>query len=123
MRVAFMFSKLNPIYRQIGEHIKSVLASGELGPGARIPSVRELAGSFGVNPNTVQRALKELETGGLLFTKRTVGRYVTADKSVLEKLRNDIRAQTAKKFIDDMGALGVTGRSLDAYMKNYSAGE
>ena len=68
-----------PIYMQIMQKVREAIASGELAPGVRVASVRELAGAFAVNPNTMQRALNELEREGLLVSERTSGRFVTKD--------------------------------------------
>ena len=71
-----------PIYMQIMDRIRAAIVSGELRPGAKVATVRELAEDFGVNPNTMQRALSELEREGLLISERTSGRFVTHDTAV-----------------------------------------
>ena len=71
-----------PIYLQIIEKIKAKIISGEWRAGDRVPPVRELSLSFGVNPNTMQRSLSELEREGLLYSERTAGRFVTADENL-----------------------------------------
>ena len=68
-----------PIYTQLVDQIKLGIVSGEWIPGQRVPAVRELAVEAGVNPNTMQRALQELERQGLMFSQRTSGRFVTED--------------------------------------------
>ena len=87
-----------PIWRQIAVRIKSDVAGGRLAPGEKIASVRDLAVQAGVNPNTMQRALAQLEQEGILRTERTSGRYVTEDAAVLEVLRG----QLASGIIDDL---------------------
>ena len=77
-----------PIYVQIMNSVKEAIAAGELRPSDRVPSVRELARDFEVNPNTMQRALNELEREGLLVSERTSGRFVTADRELIEQLKN-----------------------------------
>ena len=75
-----------PIYMQIMQKVREAIASGELAPGARVASVRELAGAFAVNPNTMQRALNELEREGLLVSERTSGRFVTKDTAQIDAM-------------------------------------
>ena len=76
-----------PVYVQLVEQLELALVAGEFPPGSRIPPVRELAADAGVNPNTMQRALQELENRGLLQAQRTAGRSVTADEAALQALR------------------------------------
>ena len=76
-----------PVYVQLVEQLELALVAGEFPPGSRIPPVRELAADAGVNPNTMQRALQELESRGLLQAQRTAGRTVTADDTALQALR------------------------------------
>lgn len=76
-----------PVYLQIMEHFRSAVLSGEFGPGEKVPSVRDLAAQARVNPNTMQRALSELEREGLLTSHGTLGRFVTDDPAVVEGLR------------------------------------
>ena len=77
-----------PIYSQLIEHIKLGIVSGEFPPGGKLPSVRDLAGEAGVNPNTMQRAFTELEREGLVNAQRTSGRYVTEDHEMIEETKN-----------------------------------
>ena len=78
-----MFDNNIPIYIQIVEKLKIQIISGEYAPGERLLSVRDLATSLKVNPNTLQRALQELEDAGLIFTERTNGKFVTSDKALI----------------------------------------
>ena len=105
----FEFKKIEPVYMQIVKHIEYVLASGEIRAGARIPPVRKLAADFGVNPNTAQRALKELEKKGYLFAERTKGRFVTNDEAKLDELKKSIPDGLAKEFINELRSLGLSG--------------
>ena len=82
------FSGGRPVYMQIMEHIRGAILVGEYPAGGRIPPVRDLAAQAQVNPNTMQRALLELEREGLLVTDGTLGRYVTTDEAVLETMRH-----------------------------------
>lgn len=97
-----------PIYVQIMNSVKEAIAAGELAPTSRVPSVRELARDFEVNPNTMQRALNELEREGLLVSERTSGRFVTADKNLIDELKNEMAAKTADDFRKEMAALGFS---------------
>lgn len=84
------FTGSRPVYQQIMEQIRGAIVSGAYAPGDRIPPVRELAARAQVNPNTMQRALLELEREGLLVTDSTVGRYVTRDEGVLENMKGQV---------------------------------
>ena len=82
------FNDNAPIYLQIVNSLQRGIAGGVYPPGSRLPSVRELALEAGVNPNTMQRALSELERTGLVCSQRTAGRFVTEDASALSQLRS-----------------------------------
>ena len=97
-----------PIYVQIMNSVKEAIAAGELAPSSRVPSVRELARDFEVNPNTMQRALNELEREGLLVSERTSGRFVTADKNLIDQLKHEMAAKTTDNFRKEMAALGFS---------------
>ena len=88
-----------PIYTQIVDEMTMRIASGTYAPGEKIPAVREFAMEAGVNPNTMQRALSELERRGLLYSERTSGRFVTKEERILNKLHKDL----AKRYFDDLG--------------------
>lgn len=103
--------KLNndrPIYIQLLEQLLYKIVSGEFAPGARLPSVRELAADAAVNPNTMQRAFAELEVRGLVCTQRTAGRTITDDIAVIEKERTALAETQVNAFIDAMIQLGFT---------------
>ena len=101
-----------PIYVQIMNRVREAIAAGELKPGDKIASVRDLAADFEVNPNTMQRALTELEREGLLLSERTQGRYVTSDAKAIEELRKDIARQAADSFRREMAALGFNEEEM-----------
>ena len=105
-----------PIYVQIMNRVREAIAAGELKPGDKIASVRDLAADFEVNPNTMQRALTELEREGLLLSERTQGRYVTSDAKAIGELRKDIARQAADSFRREMAALGFNeGEMMDFF--------
>ncbi len=95
-----------PIYAQILEVIQLRVIAGVYKPGEKIPSVRELAAEAGVNPNTMQKALSELERSGLVMTVRTSGRVVTEDMEMIRQTRNHLAKEQVKEFIDRMKNLG-----------------
>lgn len=95
-----------PIYSQIMERITFDIISGLYPPGAKLPSVRELAQEAGVNPNTMQKALSELERTGLLFSQRTSGRYITEDLVMIENTKTDLAALQIKEFLEKMERIG-----------------
>ena len=97
-----------PIYVQIMNSVKGAIAAGELAPSQRVPSVRDLARDFEVNPNTMQRALNELEREGLLIAERTSVRFVTSDKELINKLKTEMAVITADNFRKEMAALGFS---------------
>lgn len=95
-----------PIYSQLIEQIKLGIVSGGYAPGERLPSVRDMATEAGVNPNTMQRALTELERSGLVFPQRTAGRFVTEDKKVIDEAKRSLAEQNIRSFLDSMSRLG-----------------
>ncbi len=95
-----------PLYLQLADSIKRAIISGKLSPGSRIMSVRELAFDAKVNPNTMQRALSELERDGLINTRGTTGKYVTDDRETLSRARDDVINILISDFTKRMAALG-----------------
>ena len=88
-KVDYIFDNERPIYVQLVEKIRLEIISGRLKSGERLPSVRELALTARVNPNTMQKALVELENEGLVYTQRTNGKFVTEDKKIIEKIKKN----------------------------------
>jgi GntR family transcriptional regulator len=95
-----------PIYAQLIIQIKLGIVSGAFPPGARLPSVRDMAAEAGVNPNTMQRALAELERDGLVFSQRTAGRFVTEDERMINDAKCDLAQTYITTFLTEMGRLG-----------------
>ena len=87
----FTFDNNIPIYIQLLEYLKIYLISGVFKSGDRLPSVREFAVTFKVNPNTMQKALAELEEMKLIYTERTNGKYVTKNTKIIEKLKDELK--------------------------------
>ena len=97
-----------PIYVQLTETITAAIASGTLTAGSRLPSVREMAAQAGVNPNTMQRALAELEREGLLYSQRTAGRFVTDQSDRITQKRKELAMQQIRIFLSSMKEMGYT---------------
>jgi len=97
-----------PVYLQIMEHIHSRVLSGEYSPGDRIPSVRELAAAASVNPNTVQRAMMELEHKGLLVSIGTLGKFITEDRQILDTLRQQAIQEAIRSSAARFRDLGLS---------------
>lgn len=97
-----------PIYVQLMETITAAIASGTLAAGIRLPSVREMAAQAGVNPNTMQRALAELERDGLLYSQRTAGRFVTDQSDSITQKRKELAMQQIRIFLSSMKEMGYT---------------
>ena len=115
-----MFSPDNnsPIYLQIAEKIKTDIVSGVLIPGSRLPSVREFALELKVNPNTVQKALADLESEGLLFTERTNGKFVTEDSTLINRIKDDCAKTVIDNFLFSMKKLGYDRDETIKYLKS-----
>lgn len=95
-----------PIYAQLIEQLELRICSGIYPPGARMPSVRDLAQEASVNPNTMQRALASLEEDGLLYSHRTSGRFVTEDVELIRKTKNKLAQEQVQEFLKKMSDLG-----------------
>lgn len=112
-----------PIYAQILERIQMQIVSGVYQPGTKIPSVRELAADAGVNPNTMQKALVELERSGLVITLRTSGRVVTEDLNMIKEIRNQLAGEEAREFLKRMKELGFDSKDIIDLLKKEAGGE
>ena len=110
----FAFQKETPIYLQLMDEIKEQIARGTLAPGAKIASIREMASLYAVNPNTVQRALFELEREGLINTKRASGKTVTEDVKMVQELRENLAALRLENCLSSMEALGYSRKETIA---------
>ena len=102
------FAGDRPVYQQIMENIRGAVLQGELPPGGRVPSVRELAMQAQVNPNTMQRALTELEREGLLVGGGTSGRTVTKDETVLATMRQEVLDALARECVEKFKVFGIS---------------
>lgn len=106
------FDNTVPIYLQIMQEIKIWIVSGKLKAGEKMASVRELASLFEVNPNTMQRALTELERENLLYTERTSGRFITVDGGLIMNIRDSLAEQELKKFVSYMNKIGYNNTDI-----------
>ncbi len=95
-----------PVYIQLIEQIQAGIISGKFKPGDKLPSVRDLAAEAAVNPNTMQKALVELERTGLIYTNRTSGRFITSDEVMISKLKGLSAKELVKDFLERMKQLG-----------------
>ena len=102
------FENDRTIYSQIIDRLRMFIVSGVLSPGEKLKSVREFASEAGVNPNTMQKALTELEKQGLVYTNRTSGRFVTEDEEIISNTRNEFAQARIDEFFSDMGKLGFS---------------
>ena len=112
-----VFNNSVPIYLQIVSEIKKQIVSGKLIPGERIPSVRELALTYKVNPNTMQKALIEVEENGLIKTERTNGKFVTEDENIINKIKNDYADNLTQNYLSEMISLGITKQEIKERIK------
>ena len=103
----FTFDNNIPIYIQLLEYLKIYLISGVFKSGEKLPSVRDFANTFKVNPNTMQKALSELESMKLIYTERTNGKFVTKDEALIEKLKNEYAMTLATNYFQGMKKIGL----------------
>ena len=110
-----------PIYLQIIERVQMDIITGRYQPGDKLPSVRDLAQEAAVNPNTMQKALSELERSGLIYSQRTSGRFITEDKELIHQMRSEehtselqsrLAAAEVSAFVAHMKQLGITPEEI-----------
>ena len=114
----FNFTNDRPIYLQLVEQLEFYIISGQFSPGERLPSVRDFASTAKVNPNTMQKALQELEDKKLIITIRTNGKFVTDDEKFLHKLRVNFAQQKLQNFLHEMQELGFSHTEIIEYLQN-----
>lgn len=112
----YNFDNNVPIYIQLVDGIKKEIISGIMSPGERLLSVRDLAFKYKVNPNTVQRALSELEDLKLIYTERTNGKYVTSDVKLINKYKEKYANELVNDFISDMESIGINKEEIIKYI-------
>jgi DNA-binding transcriptional regulator YhcF (GntR family) len=106
-----------PIFIQIVEHLQYDIVSGYYQPGQRLPSVRDLAAEAAVNPNTMQRALSELERDGYMHSERTSGRFITEDKGMIDELKKQLATAQIEVFLETMKRLGLSNDEIQVLVK------
>lgn len=112
------FNNDRPIYAQITSQIERGIVTGEFPPGSTLPSVRVLAEEAEVNPNTMQKALADLESKGLLYTQRTAGRFVTEDGTMIENLKQNLAKDYIFAFLTGMQSIGIDKDETIKMLKN-----
>lgn len=113
----FDFDNNIPIYIQLVEQFKIFIISGKIKSGERLPSVRDLALQIKVNPNTVQKALVELEELGLVYTERTNGKFVTEDQKLIDRYKNEYALELSNKYFSSMESIGFDKNETIDYLK------
>lgn len=101
------FDNNSPIYLQIVDSIKNDIISGKLMCASKLPSVRDYASEFKVNPNTMQKSLIELENLGLIYTERTSGKYVTTNNRIISKYKNKYVSDIVNNYFKSMQSIGI----------------
>ncbi len=111
------FDNHAPIYLQIIKEMTIRILSGVIQPGDKLPSVRELAVEFGVNPNTMQRAMTEMEREGLVYTERTNGRFLTTQTDLLSEKKAMFAKEETEKYLAYMQKIGFTHTEIISYLQ------
>ena len=112
----FELDNNSPLYIQIVEQLKKYIISGKINISERLPSVRELSLQIKVNPNTLQKALMELEELGLIYTERTNGKFVTNDQKLIDKFREEYAKELSIKYILNMESIGFSKKEIVKYI-------
>ncbi len=118
--LSWQFDSISPVFLQVATRIKGEIVKGNYPPDSQIPSVRQLATDASVNPNTMQRALTTLEEEGLLYSKGTVGRFVTSDREILSGLKKQLSDDLAARVTAEALSLGISDEELIDSIRNHS---
>jgi len=113
------FNNNIPIYLQIIDSIKQDIVVGKLKSGQKMPSVRELAGTLKVNPNTIQRVYQELDREKITYTKRGMGTYVNEEEKIISSLKEEISQKIILDFVEGMNKLGFSNEEIINTLKEY----
>lgn len=113
------FNNTEPIYLQIIDTIKRRIISEELKPGEQLPSVRQTAEDMKVNPNTVIRSYAELEREGIAEKRRGLGTFITENKTVIEKVRNEVSKTLVTNFINHMSECGFSAADIISILQKH----
>lgn len=112
------FDTTKPIYEQIIDYIKKMIVRGELKPGDKLPSQRELARKIEVNPNTIQRAYREMEILELVETRRGMGTFIKEDESMVITMKIEMAREAVSRFLEEMNSLGYTEEEIVKFINN-----
>lgn len=112
-----------PIYLQLMERIQRDIIAGVYQPGDKLPSVRDLALEAAVNPNTMQKALSELERSGLVYSQRTSGRFITEDTAMLTQMKHELAKEHITEFFEKMEQLSFSRAELLTLVTKAAEGE
>ena len=118
--MAWELDNKRSIYGQLVEVILRRIVTGVYPAGSKLESVRDLAQEAGVNPNTMQRALQELENTGIINTQRTSGKYVTEDKDMIDGIKERLAEDLIQKLLQDMKDLGFDRSDVEKMLKKDS---
>lgn len=113
----FEFDDDKPIYKQLVEKLKLEIVTGTYQSGDKLPSVRELSSMVRVNPNTIQRALLELENQKLIYTMRTAGKFVTDDVDIIQQAKTELANEKVDIFLANMNTLGLEKEDIVKLLK------
>lgn len=116
LNLEWRFNSDMPIYTQLVAQIEFGIVSGQLEPGARISAVRDMAAEAGVNPNTMQRAMQELERAGLVYSQRGNGRFVTEDVGIIDSAKKGLAERHIREFLGSMRSLGYDREEIIAML-------
>jgi DNA-binding transcriptional regulator YhcF (GntR family) len=116
------FDDRMPIYRQVILRFNQAFVRGDIKPGERIPSIREMSAYIKVNTNTMQRVYQEMERDGLINSKRGTGYFFTEDSNMTEKTRRNLKQSSMSRFLDEMYSLGCTEKEIIDELKLYMKG-
>lgn len=117
------FNSSVPIYLQLMNDLKLQIVSGQLQPGEKLASVRDLAMHYEVNPNTMQKALSELERENLLFSQRTSGRFVTIEADRIQSLRQDMATEHLDALVKALSSMGYSNDEIMELIKTFLEGK
>ena len=115
--MAWEFNDREALFLQIARHLGSEILCGKYPPDTQMPTVRQIAAEAAVNPNTVQKALAHLESEGILYTRGTIGRFVTGDTAVLSAAKERVRREAVQGWLREANALGISEDELIQYIK------
>lgn len=118
-----LFNENEPIYIQVYNHILIQIATGKYPVGEKIPSVRELSINLKINPNTISKALKELENLNIIYAKRGIGNFVSEDEDKIQSLKEDILKKITTNFIENLKKLGITLSEVKNILNKTEKGE